>query len=302
MQSGGCQHEQVPDTVVILPVPGKGDHPQGVHHTARQDEPQQRPGILVKGRKEHESAPADEEIQCEVQGPPASRPEHRHHGNAEQNDAPLDAEQRDTQLSTHIKQQNGCERPADQQVDGGIVEPAANPLGGGTCGHGVIDAAHQHHQEHADAVKAGGHHLQPRVGPHQQQHCGGCRQRRAQAVAHRVEGFLPHRQHRRLVPLPGDHPAPKPPHLSRCQYRFHRSRLLLVRQILKSSFRYYIIRLYHIFQVVFENFSADITGKKRGCRSILFYDGIQFQKSVCPSRPMSAARKTGSFPWAFWRV
>ena len=87
--------------------------------------------VLIKGREEHEPAPADEEIQREVQGPPASRPEHRHRGHAEQDDAPLDAEQRDAQLSAHIKQQNGGEGPTDQQVDGGIVEPAAHPLGGG---------------------------------------------------------------------------------------------------------------------------------------------------------------------------
>ena len=42
--------------------------------------------------------------------------------------------------------------------------------------------------------------------------------------------------------------------------------------------------------------------KKEDAKASSFMTGIHFQKSVCPFRPISAARKTGSFPWVFCRV
>ena len=134
-----------------------------------------------------------------MQGPPLSRPENQQQRHACKNHSPLDAEQGNAQPVPQIHQEDGGEGTTNQQVNGGIVEPAADPLGPGSGGKGVVDAAHQHHQHHADAIEAGGHHLQPAVRSEQQQRHGRRRQNRACPMAGRVEPLLASGQHRRFV-------------------------------------------------------------------------------------------------------
>ena len=163
------QDEDVPDTVVILPLPGEGDHPQGVGQPPREDEPQQGPAVKVHPGQEYQPAPPDEEVQREVQGPPAARAEDHHQRHAGEDNRPLDAKDGHPGGSAQIHQQNRGEGAADQQIDGRVIEPPADPLHLGAGGHGVVDAAHQHHHHHADSVHAGGQQLHAAPGPGQQQ-------------------------------------------------------------------------------------------------------------------------------------
>ena len=239
VQGGGGQDKQVPDAVVVLPAPGKGDHAQGVDQPAGQDIPQQGPGVGVELRDIQKAAPAQDKIEGEVQGPPAAGAESRHHHHDEEDDPPLDAKQRHPQHTPLIHQQDRREGPADEQIDGGVVKAPQHPLGGGAGGHGVVDAAHEHHDGHADPVEAGGQHLHPRVGPKQQRRHGRDGQQSPHTVADGVEDLLPHGQPGRLVFDPGRLPPPDPRlgpiDLVRC---FHGSALLKIQYTVLSGFRY----------------------------------------------------------------
>ena len=83
----------MPHAVVVPPLPGKGDHPQGVGQAPGEDEQQKRPALQIHPGQEHQPAPPDEEVQRKVQGRPAAGAEHAHQGHSGQNHGPLDAEQ-----------------------------------------------------------------------------------------------------------------------------------------------------------------------------------------------------------------
>ena len=189
----------MPDTVIVLFAPGKGDHPQSISDAAQQDKPQQQAVVLPEIRDKHQPAPTDEEVKRVMQRTPAARPQHGHRRHTQQNHAPLHAKQRDAQNPSHIHQKHRGKRAADQQIDGHIVKPAAHPFGGGPGAHGMVDTAHGHHEDQADAVHTGGQDLHPRIRLHQQQHHSRHRHQGPRAVAYGVENLLRQCQMRRLV-------------------------------------------------------------------------------------------------------
>ena len=182
----------MPHAVVVLSLSRKGDHANGISKAAQKDQKKQRPIILIKIGQKHQSAPANDKIQRKVEGPPLAGAKDRHQRHTKEDHAPLHAEKRDAKTVAQINQQHRGKGSANEQVDGAVIQSAADPFHRGARGHGMVHAAGKHHNDHADAVKTGGGQLQRCIRLQKQQHKAGNGKACANAVADRVDDLLPH--------------------------------------------------------------------------------------------------------------
>ena len=162
--------------------------------------------------QEHQSQPAQHDVKRHMNPPDPVRSEHADQRKSGDNDSPLDAAQDRSGVSCPEQEPKRSKRPADQQVDGNIVKPPPKPLHRRSPFERVVQAAHQEHQDHAQAVNDGAHDLRPCIGTDQHQHRPGNGCQGAHAVGGRVPHLFEHRPFRRLFPglfrpfVPGSSP------------------------------------------------------------------------------------------------
>ena len=178
------EYEEMPQEMGSFSFQGEGNDTQGIHHAPQKDAEQQRYVFPEKAGQKDEPAPSQDDEQGHVKPFGTAGAEHAHQGDPREDHCPLDAAEDDACLTAPPDQPEGSECAADEQIDGDIVETPPEALDPGAPAEGMIEAAHQKHDDEAGAVNRGGENLGTAPGFQQHQHGARDTEEGADAVGH----------------------------------------------------------------------------------------------------------------------
>ena len=170
MDESAKENKEMPEKMGAFPLQGEGDDADGIDDAADESGQEERQVFPDHAGQEKETAPAQDNEEGKVEGFGPAGAEDRHKDNTGDDDCPLDAAKDRAQPAAPEKQPHGRESSADEQVDGNIVKTPPEPFDAGTPAEGMVQAAHQEHDNQAQAVDQGTEKAGGSTGFYQEQH------------------------------------------------------------------------------------------------------------------------------------